>query len=100
YQRDFSRSPVIAQGFGRWIKLTRSYRTNLDSPLNQLFKDFQLNFLLEKHPDIEITDVSPTQIGMGFSLLKYEKSTLADWKESVFESVKNYIRSYDLHPND
>ena len=42
YQRDVSKSPVIAQGFGRWVKLTRSYRTNLDSPLNQLFKDFQL----------------------------------------------------------
>ncbi len=100
YQRDFSRSPVIAQGFGRWIKLTRSYRTNLDSPLNQLFKDFQINFLLERHSDIEITEVSPTQMSMGFSLLKYEKSTLADWRESIFESVKNYIRGYDLHPND
>jgi len=100
YQRDFSRSPVIAQGFGRWIKLTRSYRTNLDSPLNQLFKDFQLEFLLEKHSDIEITDVSPAQMGMGFSLLKYEEATFDDWKESVFDSVKSYIRSYDLHPND
>ena len=47
YQRDFARSPVIAQGFGRWIKLTRSYRTNLDSPLNQLFKNFQLKLLIQ-----------------------------------------------------
>lgn len=100
YQRDFSRSPVIAQGFGRWIKLTRSYRTNLDSPLNQLFKDFQLKFLLEKHSDIEITDVSPTQMGIGFSLLKYEETTVGNWKESVFDSIKSYIRSYDFHPND
>ena len=100
YQRDVSKSPVIAQGFGRWVKLTRSYRTNLDSPLNQLFKDFQLGFLLEKNSDIEITDVSPTQMGIGFSLLKYEEIALADWKESVFDSVKSYIKSYDLHPND
>lgn len=100
YQRDFARSPVIAQGFGRWIKLTRSYRTNLDSPLNQLFKDFQLQFLLEKHSDIEITDVSPAQMGIGFSLLKYEATTIRDWKKSVFDSIKGYIKSYDLHPND
>ena len=100
YQRDVSKSPVIAQGFGRWVKLTRSYRTNLDSPLNQLFKDFQLGFLLEKNSDIEITDVNPTQMGIGFSLLKYEEIALADWKESVFDSVKSYIKSYDLHPND
>ncbi|QNI04390.1 hypothetical protein HXW73_16390 [Halomonas sp. SH5A2] len=100
YQRDFARAPVIAQGFGRWIKLTRSYRTNLDSPLNQLFKDFQLQFLVEKHSDIEITDVSPAQMGIGFSLLKYEATTTGDWKKSVFDSIKSYIKSYDLHPND
>ncbi len=100
YQRDFSRSPVVAQGFGKWIKLNRSYRTNLDSPLNQLFKDFQLNFLLEKHPDSEITDVNPAQMKMGFSLLKYEEIKVDDWKESVFDSVKSYIISHELHPND
>lgn len=100
YQRDISKSPIIAQGFGRWVKLTRSYRTNLDSPLNQLFKDFQLKFLLEKHSDIEITDVSPTQMGIGFSLLKYEEIALSDWKESVFYSINSYIKNYDLHPND
>ncbi|WGZ92697.1 MAG: NERD domain-containing protein [Candidatus Thiothrix putei] len=100
YQTDFARSPVIAQGFGRWTKLTRSYRTNLDSPLNQLFKDFQLKFLVEKHSDIELTDVRPTQMSIGFSLLKYEETTVDGWKELVFESINSYIRGYDLHPND
>ena len=100
YQRDFSRSPVIAQGFGRWIKLSRSYRANLDSPLNQLFKDFQLKFLIEKYSDIEITDVKPVQVSMGFSLLKYEEIKFKDWKKSVFDLIRVYIKSYDLHPND
>jgi nitrogen regulatory protein PII-like uncharacterized protein len=100
YQREFARSPVIAQGFGRWIKLNRSYRTNLDSPLNQLFKDFQIKFLVEKHSDTEVIDVSLTQIGIGFSLLKYEEISSLEWKELVFDSMKSYIRGYDLHPND
>lgn len=100
YQRDVARSPVIAQGFGRWIKLNRSYRTDLDSPLNQLFKDFQLQFLVERHSDTEIIDVSPTQMGIGFSLLKYEEFPVIGWKEPLFDSVQSYIRSYDLHPND
>ena len=100
YQRNFSRSPVIAQGFGRWIKLSRSYRANLDSPLNQLFKDFQLKFLIEKYSDIEITDVNPVQVSMGFSLLKYEEIKFKDWKKSVFDLIRVYIKSYDLHPND
>lgn len=100
YQRDFARSPVIAQGFGKWINLTRSYRTNLDSPLNQLFKDFQLKFLVEKHSDIEITDVSPNQISIGFGLLKYEEIPVFGWKKSIFDSIRGYISSYDLNPND
>lgn len=100
YQRDFARSSVIAQGFGKWIKLTRSYRTNLDSPLNQLFKDFQLKFLIEKYSDIAITDVSPAQVGMGFGFLKYEEIKVKDWEKSVFDLIRIYIKSYDLHPND
>lgn len=100
YQRNFARSPIIAQGFGRWIKFTRSYRTNIDSPLNQLFKNFQLKFLLEKNSDIEITDVSPVQVSMGFGLLKYEEITVKDWKKSVFDLIRIYIKSYGLHPND
>jgi len=100
YQRELARSPVIAQGFGRWVKLTRSYRTNLNSPLNQLFKDFQLQFLVEKHSDTEITDVSSTQMGMEFNLLKYEEVPVIGWKDAVFDSVNSYIRCYKLHPND
>lgn len=100
YQRDVAKSSVIAQGFGRWIKLSRSYRTNLDSPLNQLFKDFQLQYLVNKHSDTEIIDVSPTQMGIGFSLLKYEEVPECGWKDLVFDSISSYIRSYDLHPND
>lgn len=100
YQRDFARSPVIAQGYGRWIKLNRSYRTNFDSPLNHLFKDFQLQFLVEKHSDTEIISLSPTQMGIGYSLLKYEEISISGWKDAVFDSLKSYIRAYDLHPND
>ena len=100
YQRDVSRSPVIAQGFGLWVKLNRSYRTDLDSPLNQLFKDFQMQFLVKKYSDTEITDVSPTQLGIGFSLLKYESIPVSRWKEMVFDSMQSYIKGYDLHPND
>lgn len=100
YQRDIGRSPVVAQGFGRWIKLNRSYRTSLDSPLNQLFKDFQMQFLIDKYSDTEIVDVNPIQMGIGFSLLKYESIPVNEWKKSVFESMQSYIKSYDLHPND
>ena len=100
YQRNIGRSPVIAQGFGPWVKLNRSYRTDFDSPLNQLFKDFQMQFLVEKYSDTEIIDVIPTQLEMGFNLLKYESIPVSGWKEEIFDSIQNYIRGYDLHPND
>lgn len=100
YQREASRSPVIAQGFGRWVKLTRSYRTGMDSPLNQLFSDFQMEYLAKKYSDIEIFEVPPTQVGLGYSLLKYESVPSNDWQETVFDSIQGYISSYDLHPND
>lgn len=100
YHRVEERASVVAQGFGRWAKLSRSYRTNIDSPLNQLFKDFQIEFLAEKYTDAEIFETKPTQIAMGFSLLKYDHVHPSDWRQQVFESIEGYIRSYDLHPND
>lgn len=100
YKTDAAKSLVVIQGFGRWSKLTRSYRTDLDSPLNGLFKEFQLKFLVEKYSDLEITDVSSSQMGMGFSLLRYEGVTTTGWAEAVFSLIKDYVRNYEMHPND
>jgi len=100
YQRIITRAAVIAQGFGRWIKLQRSYRTNFASPLNLLFKDFQEQFLIKKYSDTEIIETSSAQLGIGFNLLKYESIQVPDWKEVVFNSIQTYIKSYELNPND
>ncbi|TWX45736.1 nuclease-related domain-containing DEAD/DEAH box helicase [Colwellia hornerae] len=100
YQREVGRASVVAQGFGSWIKLNRSYRTDIDSPLNQLFKDFQLKYLIEKYSDTEIFDTTKTQIGMNFNLLKYKHINSDCWYGEVFDLIKDYISSYDLHPND
>jgi hypothetical protein len=100
YQRDSARSPVVAQGFGRWARLARSYRTRVESPLNQLFKDFQLAFLIGKNADIEITEVGPVQMGLGFGSLRYEGVLRGEWARSAFESMRGYVKSLDLHPND
>jgi hypothetical protein len=54
YERNNERAAVIAQGFGSWKKLKRSYRTSLNSPLNQVFKDFQSKYLIDKYSDSEL----------------------------------------------
>ena len=100
YQRNVSRAAVIAQGFGNWLRLKRSYRTSFDSPLNQLCRAFQLQFLIKNNSDTDLMDVSPTQIGLGFSLLKYEEVGISRWEGPVLDSIKSYIRGYELHPND
>ena len=100
YNMDTSRAPVIAQGFGRWNKLTRSYRTDLESPLNQIFNAFQKEYLIEKYTDSEIFDVAQTQGQINFNLLKYEPISLNNQCEDIFNSINSYIKMYDLQPND
>ncbi|HIF9388414.1 TPA: NERD domain-containing protein [Photobacterium damselae] len=99
YARDNERAAVIAQGFGRWNKLKRSYRTSLDSSLNQVFKAFQQNYLIEKYSDTELLETVQTQLGMTFELLKYHQVNQS-WENEAFKLIQAYVREYDLHPND
>lgn len=100
YQREIVQSKVVNNGFGNWAKLNRSYRTEYDSPLNQLFKDFQFQYLVDKYSDTEIIETEPTQASLGFGILKYQETTIERWKESIYESIQESIQEYNLHPND
>nr|WP_281494916.1 NERD domain-containing protein/DEAD/DEAH box helicase [Marinobacter sp. S6332] len=100
YHRHSDRARVIAQGFGKWIKLNRSYRIDSNSPLNSLFRDFQSKFLIEKYADSELYDSEMSQVGLSYGLLKYVPISKEGWYDDVFESVQNYMSEYDLHPND
>ncbi|TOM44852.1 hypothetical protein CGH75_27405, partial [Vibrio parahaemolyticus] len=52
YERDDNkRESALVQGFGRWFKLSKSYRSEIDTPLIQLFKGFQEEFLVSKYSD-------------------------------------------------
>lgn len=100
YHRNSERAQVIAQGFGRWVKLRRSYRTDFNSPLNKLFADFQLEFLISKYQDSEVLDSGMSQIGLSYGLLDYVSLSSSDWYDDFFDSVQGYISSNNLHPND
>lgn len=99
YARDNERAAVVAQGFGRWDKLKRSYRTSLDSSLNQVFKSFQQNYLVEKYADTELLETAQAQLGMTFELLKYHQVN-QNWENEAFELIQTYVREHNLHPND
>jgi len=100
YHRNSGRAKVIAHGFGKWSKLTRSYRTDFDSPLNELFLKLQLEYLAEKSDDPNIFEISGNQMGIGFSILKYRSLNFDNWDHEAFEEISSIIYSYELVPND
>jgi len=99
YERVNKRAAVIAQGFGSWKKLKRSYRTSLDSPLNQVFKDYQSEYLIKKYADTELLETAPVQQGLTFERLDYY-SCRGDWNNQAFELIQKTIRENNLNPND
>ena len=100
YERDDGRAAVIAKGFGDWKTLTRSYRISSDSPMNYLIKSFQTQFLINKHSDADIIEVTANQIAMNFDLIKYHSYDTNDWEEKCFSEIQSYIKGYNLNPND
>lgn len=99
YERDDKRAAVIAQGFGSWKKLKRSYRTSLESPLNQVFKDYQSKYLIEKYSDSELIETVPIQQGFTFEILEFHQCS-GDWEKKSFELIQKTIRVNNFNPND
>lgn len=95
-----SRESPIVLGFGSWVRLTKSYRSAADAALLDLFRNFQMQHLIRKYADSEIFDVKATQASMRYDLLNYETYGKAYDPAFIFEKIQNYIREYQLHPND
>ena len=95
-----SRASPIVQGFGRWSELEKSYRSEADSPLHQLFQNFQTQHLSQEKTDSEIVETKTGQTSMRLDLLRYE--TYGDTYDSavIFEKIQRYICEYKLNPND
>ena len=94
------RASSIVKGFGDWFKLTKSYRSEGDAPLLQLFRNFQMQHLIGKYTDSEIFEAKTGQTSMRFDLLSYETYGATYDSAVIFEKIQRYIRKYQLHPND
>lgn len=99
YEREPQRAAVIAQGFGSWKKLKRSYRTELQSSLNPIFKKFQAKYLLEKYTESELMDIAQVQPEFTFEVLKYHACPL-NWEDEAFTLIQSYIKQFNINPND
>lgn len=87
------------QGFGRWERLTKSFRVEPDSPLVSFLQNYQQQHFLEKY-DIDLLESKPSQ-----NLLPIDQPVAYELIDNqnvqrVFEVIKNVIISEKIHPND
>ncbi len=96
---DGRESPVVL-GFGSWIRLTKSYRSEADAALLDLFRNFQMQYLIRKYMDSDIFDPKTEQSSMRYDLLRYENYGVVYDSLFIFERIQYYVKEYKLHPND
>ena len=96
---DGRESPIVL-GFGSWVRLTKSYRSDADASLLELFRSFQMKHLIRKYTDSEIFEASTGQTLIRYDLLNYETYGAIYDSAVIFERIQSYIREYKLHPND
>lgn len=93
----YRKNDEIGRGFGRWEKLTKSYRSKDDAPLTEIISDFQVNYLLNKY-DIDKTDALGASLSL--DLLQYHYwDAASDWV-NVAKQIFDFVRESGMHPND
>lgn len=109
YERDEmnKRNSPIVQGFGRWIKLNKSYRFSTNSPLIDLFQKFQAQFLMHDYEDNILLNANVSAIQESLDLnndiIRYTpviKDNITDRAQFIFDEIKKLINIFKIHPNN
>lgn len=99
YNRDLDgeRRSKVVEGFGTWIKLTKSYRYDEQSPIIPLVDAFQRNFLLQNYEldADESFQLSLTNIGV-LAYGAFDRKKMDELAEKIIEIAKGNM----IHPND
>lgn len=101
YKRNVSqKNSTIVHGFGSWEMLSRSYRSELDSPIISLTQKFQQDYLSEKYDMVQV-EFSPTQgvLPLICILDSYSFSDIGDVGK-IFKIIFRYIKENAIHSND
>lgn len=94
---DGERRSKVVEGFGSWVKLTKSFRYAYESPIIPLVDAFQKSFLLENYEldSDESFQLSLTNVGVqGYSY--FERRNLLQLAAQIIEIAKDN----QIHPND
>jgi len=99
YERDLkTRESVFVRGFGDWVKLKKSYRSD-SSQLIKLFKEFQQVFLTKIYPDLDTFDFKPRQTDF-WELIKYQTYSAKDDLKEIYLKIIDYIAINKFAPKD
>jgi len=94
---DGERRSKVVEGFGSWIKLTKSYRYREESPIIPLVDSFQRTFLLENYAldTDESFQLSLTNIGIQ-AYGTFDRKDI----EKLAEKIISIAKTEMIHPND
>ncbi len=94
---DGERRSKVVEGFGSWVKLTKSYRYTLQSPIIPLVDSFQRSFLLQDYEldSDESFQMSLTSIGVQ-AYTTFDRQNLAELAAHIIRIAKEN----SIHPND
>jgi superfamily I DNA/RNA helicase len=94
---DGERRSKVVEGFGSWVKLTKSYRYTDHSPIIPLVDAFQKSFLLQNYEldSDESFQLSLTSVGTQ-AYSTFHRKNLGQLAEKIIELAK-YNK---IHPND
>lgn len=94
---DGERRSKVVEGFGSWVKLTKSYRYTLQSPIIPLIDSFQRAFLLQDYEldSDESYQMSLTSIGVQ-AYSSFDRQNMAELAAHIIKIAKEH----SIHPND
>ena len=94
---DGARRSKVVEGFGTWVKLTKSYRYKEQSPIIPLVDAFQKNFLLQDYELDTDESFQPSLIGVGvqaYSTFDIHNVNL------LAKKIIDIAKANKIHPND
>lgn len=94
---DGERRSKVVEGFGSWVKLTKSFRYTNDSPIIPLVDSFQKTFLLQNYEidSDESFQLSLTNVGIQ-AYNTFDRRNLTPLAGQIIDIAKEN----KLHPND
>lgn len=94
---DGERRSKVVEGFGTWVKLTKSYRYKAQSPIISLVDAFQKKFLLQNYEIDADESFQASLIGVGIQgYSTFDRNNLNQLAKQIIAIAKENR----IHPND